>query len=309
MKNNSLTVCSVYHSPETRELLELNFDLTKKYNTNTALRWIAVDNSLSYGLDQNIEKKFDIIAGQPRDTRLPKWAQGSYHHAGAINDSLKHVKTRFALFLDSDFYIIRRNWINDVIRYMTEHNLSFFGAPYYPSRFTKYRYFPCAQCLFIDCSQIEISNLDFQPKYPDILKPRYFSRRLKKINREFWRLLIGKRMMVGTARDTGYKVFESCGVDNKLKFESVKPVFKLNASFVEKFLPERLCLVPKKTDSYSLKGFKEFGYFDAASFGWEEYVWRNAPFAVHLQMNKDKKIRSTSEEALRLRRILGNFDK
>ena len=44
-KGPRLTICSVYHSPETKEFLELNWELVSRLNSATDWIWTVVDNT------------------------------------------------------------------------------------------------------------------------------------------------------------------------------------------------------------------------------------------------------------------------
>ena len=46
---------------------------------------------------------------------------------------------------------------------MDEKNLSLYGTPWHPKWFTKFRYFPCSHCLFVNLTLIDLNLLDFRP--------------------------------------------------------------------------------------------------------------------------------------------------
>lgn len=43
--SSQLTIASVYHSLESKKLLEVNYDFTEKMNPKSRLNWIVADNS------------------------------------------------------------------------------------------------------------------------------------------------------------------------------------------------------------------------------------------------------------------------
>ncbi|MEI9964338.1 MAG: hypothetical protein WDM92_06200 [Caulobacteraceae bacterium] len=49
------------------------------------------------------------------------------------------------------------------------------------------------------------------------------------------------------------------------------------------FLPDRWCYRPKRPGYISPAGFREAGLPDFRGLGWEEFLWRGAPFAVHVR--------------------------
>ena len=295
--SHDLTISSVYHSSATKELLLFNLLLTKKMNPGEDFAWVVADNSLGKVPAPNQGGGFIVIPGADRIDRACSWVRGSYHHAAGIHKTLEHIKTRFALILDSDFFLVRPGWIADVVEHMLEKKLHFFGTPYHPSRLKKYRYFSSINCFFIDLHRIDSKELDFRPDYDDIRSGRSFLQRVKK---RVWLLardlFLGDRAKIRNSRDTGYKIAKH--FSQVASFDLAKPVFKPKQpiSLLEKILPDRFCYAPKKPGYYSETSFAQLGYPDAASFGWEEYVWRGKPFAVHLNANRDKGRRNIKDE-------------
>jgi len=163
---NDLTICTVaYHS---ELFLEINWEyITKLNNKNDNWTWIIVDNTPhAEARELNIgDHRCFIEEGVPPVVNKGGKAHGSYHHAAGLNRALTFIKSRFVLFLDPDFYIIgNKEWINTITTHMLEKGLSFFGAPWHPHWYRKYRYFPCVHCLFVDLDQISLQNLDFTPQ-------------------------------------------------------------------------------------------------------------------------------------------------
>lgn len=301
---NRLTISSVYHSSATRDLLKFNLALTKELNPGIDFNWVVADNSLGTvpGLDPQLG--FTVIPGARRIKNVPSWARGSYHHAAGIHKTIPHLKTRFALVLDSDFFLVRPGWIAGVIEHMLKKNLHFFGAPYHPSRFIKYRYTSSINCIFIDSDRINLKELDFSPAYENALAPRSYlgaiNKRIRKIAMAF---PFGERLKIEKSRDTGYKI--SKFFSKPEIFELAEPVFKPKQpiSFFDKILPDRFSYVPKKPGYYSEKSFSELGSSNVSSFGWEEYLWGNAPFAVHLNANRDRERRNIIDELAVISRL------
>lgn len=294
-----LTICSVCYSPANKALLEVNWFWVNKLNTAKNWLWLLADNAPTespIGLDK---EKFLVVpgaqAGDLPDFIRP-WMRGSYHHTLAINNSLKYIKTRFAVFLDSDFYIVRPEWTTEVISHMKSNGLVFFGVPWHPKHIKKYRYFPAIHALFVDFSKINKEDLDFLPQYEELFKSSVRIRFSKLIKKIFFKVFFRSRRDIGASRDSGYAIFRRYAGNKKFKFECPKPVFSPRRDLkkypaaasranriLEKFLPERLCFIPKRKDYYAETGFSELGRFDASGAGWEEFIWKGEPFGFHLR--------------------------
>lgn len=317
IKNDlELTICSVYHSQLSRKLLELNRDFTKQLNPNQNFIWIAVDNTPE-GIVDRLKDKFSIVRGikfSEISGFIPKGMEGSYHHAAAINRALKEVKTRFVLILDNDFYIIRPDWIKKIIEHIKRNNLSFFGAPWHPRWWKKYRYFPTHYCLFIDLEKVDIKSLDFTPQYDE----RSYQNMMALMKGRLKDPILNRKL-IGASRDTGYAIYQRYFKNNKkTRYESVLPVSKpyknsiflisLTKKIIKRILPDKLLYVPKKIGSYSEAGFSDLGFFDIAGQGWEEFMWQKAPFGFHLRGTSAKTKAIEPEEKIAIiRQALKSF--
>ena len=157
--SKELTIVSVYHNELSKRLLELNGEFTRTMNPGSDFVWLVGDNTPQNFLPKIDENIFTIVPNKEDYHGL-----GSHQHAGAINKCLKEVKTRFVLSLDSDFYIVRNEWINDVLGYMKARGLAFFGVTYHTQDYPKYRYFPSVVCMFVDLEKVPLETLDFTPQ-------------------------------------------------------------------------------------------------------------------------------------------------
>lgn len=334
INNPQLSIISVYHNTLAKQLLEANYALTKNLNPETSFVWYAGDNTPNDFYQKLDPDKFITVRNAPIEDFHNL---GSHHHASAINRCLKEVTTRYVLSLDSDYFIIRPNWIRDVIVHMQKNNLAVFGVPYYVQDWQKYRYVPCVVGMVIDCEKIPLSALDFSPMYSMdeqgkitgakhtlkemfphmsasdagkrnfLINARSFLARCKStlsIKR--------RRTYIGTARDTGYGIYTYIGSRPDIRSECVigvlnRPQIKkelvmgLNTLY-ELLLPEQLCYLPKDKQYYSDFGFAKRGYFDIAALGWEEYIWKDAPFGTHVHgsLPKLKKRGRTPEQEIKL---------
>ena len=288
MKDIDLTICSVYHSIESKRLLELNYDFVRQMNQGTSIKWIVADNTprdFSGSID---EKKFTVVPGAQDTKPVPDWLVGSYRHSEAINNSLKFITTRFVLFLDIDFYLVRKDWMEYVTSYMQARNLGLFGVPWHPFHVSKIRYFPSHHALFVDLKKIPIASLDFRPEYDFIMHPTLMTRLARKMRKI--KHAISKRMMIGMSPDTGFKLyrrFRSCAA-----FEYATPVFipatdlcdiPESASVWEKIAPDIISYIPKRTGYYTEHGFGSAGFADARGEHWEEFMWEGKPYGFHVR--------------------------
>ena len=96
------------------------------------------------------------------DYRKDKTLQ-SYHHAFNLELALSKVKTRFAILLDPDLYVVRPNWLLELITRMKLEQLALFGVPWNPRYFQKFRYFPATHFMVIDFKKIPKDAVKLQP--------------------------------------------------------------------------------------------------------------------------------------------------
>lgn len=334
LKQNELTICTVSYGH--KSLIGANIDFVKKMNPGVSVSWVIVENTpdgkkegFAIGENGNIR----VIKGVPNN--FNGIGSASYHHASGLNMAIKEVKTAYVLVLDPDFYIVKNNWVQDVMEHMKKKNLAFFGAPYNPKRYMKYREFPCIHCVFIDLTKVEKEKLDFSPQYDqEVLLRNKEMAQVKKAEqknkilydlfsnfKKQARIIIKRGAIIGSSRDTGYRFYQDYSRNPILASECVIPVFKMRLSkmkpaylnsrvnlFFEKFLPENLSYIPKKSDYYTSRGFGDLGYTDLFSRGWDEFVWRGAPFGFHLQGAKsDGTTTDHSGEIPELRSLLTSF--
>jgi len=326
-----LTIVSVYHNQLSKRLLELNREFTRAQNPASDFVWLVGDNTPQTFSDKISEKEFTIVPNREDYHGL-----GSHQHAGAINKCLKEVKTRFVLSLDSDFYILRKNWIAEVLSYMKANNLAFFGVTYHTQDYSKYRYFPSVVCVFIDLEKVPLETLDFMPQMElkEIggvirrdegrkIKKKVLRKKIKRFFPAPLRFFLSKIMrtldikqrkaVIGTGRDTSYRIYMRYGNDEKFDREYATVVFNPSRDpyfrakvwislnwIIEKFLPDSLCYLPKKRDSYSAIGFKEHGFVDLRGFGWEEYLWQAKPFGTHIRGSKTWKRNENEDDEIAL---------
>jgi len=279
-----LTICTV--SYESAEWLRLNRGLVKHLNPGVRFHWLVAENSPPGSSSQlyRCEPGFEIFEGAPFEDRT--YGSASYHHAAGLNIISRIASTRYVLILDPDFFIVRKNWIEDVLAHMRSRNVAILGAPWHPKRSSKYRYFPSAHCTFIDLHKIHKDMLDFSPDYegdPAWLNSRKCHR--SGVNAWIARLTLAKRRRIGRARDTGWRLFHRHRDDPSLKIECFQPVFqpRVGRRILDRFFPDHLSLTPKRRGYFSKTGFAIHGFPDLQANGWEEFLWNKAPFGFHVR--------------------------
>lgn len=326
-----LTICTV--SYRSASLLDLNLSLTRELNPAANFHWLIMDNNNDFhGRAPADAQPVQLFQGDAcvNQGKL----RGSYHHAQALNKALQFVSTRYLMVIDPDFFIFRRNWVNEVLAHMSANDLSFWGAPYYPDLTWKRRYFPTVSCMVIDLEKTGRQHLDFTPeldeyltlygyptpallgilmgRIPAELRPMN-GRTLKNIAGVVLRIrwaaeplsrAFPKRFHpnVDVSRDTGFKIQDRFSREGKRRVETLLPAFEndlftpknslfldLAARLYYLLVPEKLSIYPKRRSYTASSRFKEHGLFDArGEFGWEEYLWQERPFAMHIKSGTRK---------------------
>ncbi|WP_299614808.1 hypothetical protein [Pelagibius sp.] len=314
---NALTICTVsfHNAPH----LALNWRLSDALNRDGAsLRWVVAENSPLGAPDRlpTDDARFDVIAGASPDY------YPNFQHAVALHGCFGRVETRFALILDPDFYIVRPNWVSTVIQYMDRQELGFLGVPWHPRLASKYRYFPAVHCFFIDTERVALGDLDFRPlgkaersRPGDELGPEGAEEEAPKPG------LLGRALGLEARRknyvDTGTRVYRRYAGTQEVRYECALPVFRLpqdsqvshswRLRLLERLLPDELCYLPKRRDSYTGRGLRELGYLAGAPGRWEEFMWQGLPLGFHVRRNAEKARRDPEEELRILRRAIDEF--
>lgn len=314
----NLTICTSV-MPTDKVFIDLNWKLITELNGVEGWKWLVVDNSEeSESLDlESWDDCVQVISGVATDYSLPEWCQGSYHHAAALNKALSSIDSRFAMFLDPDFFVVRPDWMRLVTSYMDATGLAILGVPWHPKWYTKYRYFPCAHALFIDLDKIAVDTIDFTPSVREVEEARHgvASDRTTVPPMPSRRY----RRTVANSNDTGYPLYRRYAHDPSVKWDSMTPLFRPAEDFrgpgyalswygraLEKILPEKYCLLPKRSAFYSEQGFHEFGRPDVGRLGWEEFLWDDAPFGFHMRRYRNAEM--NAEDAIQaLYGILTDF--
>lgn len=249
-----VTVCIAKHY----EYIGQQIELIERLNPDVKWRLVVIDNATT-GTPNFVkdDHRCTIVSGVPIDNTKPANCRGSYHHAAALNRAIKTIRTRFLVVLDPDLFVVYRNWIRDAIQHMVRNDLSFFGVPWHPRWYTKYRYFPCVHFLVIDSHRVDLLQLDFMPAIVERPPLAYRAYRMLKDNEKLERSaadnwsstsglkmklvrafsyfvynrlwLISSRQRIHSSRDTGWKLWDEFGRRRKHRATIVLPVVNLRA--------------------------------------------------------------------------------
>lgn len=281
---SEITICSVSYG--CYKYLDLNWELTETLNPEASITWLIADNAIgSRELRMPVEdERFNIYEGVIKGDLGANW-----HHAQALMMLLDHVRSKFILVLDPDFYVIRKNWVEDMVSHMKHENLTFLGAPWNPATYKKIRYFPSPHFLLIDIENLDIKDLNFLPG--------------KDVPGRRWNELVAHydhhvdlmgRLKIGQTKDTGYRLKERFSGKRGIHIECLQAVFKYNRSkvsnFIDYFVPDRFSFRPKKRGYTVNATFSETEFpFDPYRKGWEEFMWLGKPFGFHVRRYPKRK--------------------
>lgn len=302
----SITVVTVA-GPNDGPLVDRNARLMESRNPDARITLRVVDNSSPAG-GGSIEashrwERFDGVALDDHD--IDPRARASSHHGLALNRCLaaRPVDTRYLLILDPDFFIYYRHWVEAVMGHMASRNLAFFGAPWHPRWFTKFRGFPCVHCLFIDTTRVDVDSLDFSPNLAPSLASTVQSNSVgARLTRSTWAPLLSYvysltllRLDIGRSHDTGSRILRQArrsGVAAELLVPHVRPadfhgVRHLRGRMgrlLERPWPDRLSFIPKQRGYFSRHSALSPDLDrELAVRGWEEFQWREQLFGIHMR--------------------------
>lgn len=272
-----LTLVSVKYG--SNDWLLANIKLSQALNPNQPYEWLVVNNDD----DATFTEQARAVRVLPGVKKTPSTDRGSYHHAAAIMSALPEVKTRFLLLLDHDFFVIRANWMLEILTHMQVKKLAFFGSTWHPKWSYQYRYFPSVHFMLIDLDQIPLEKLDFLPDIGGGWWDNLISYKKLPIPK-----FMRQSLQVGQFRDTGFRVRQAFG---DAKFECLIPHYDPELATLEplqrlmtRVLPDQFNLIPQRTSSYTTKSFLQGMSEYAYEQQWEEFFWQTQPFGFHLRM-------------------------
>jgi hypothetical protein len=290
-----LTICSVSFGD--RHWIERSEALARRLNPGHRATWRLVVNEPARAADRPEDPgPFEVRRGEALSPDEAADAlRRSRHHARALHVGLREIRTRFVLILDADCFLVRPAWMDDVLAHMDTHGLAFFGTPYHPRWLAKLRYFPCCVCLFVDRERVALEALDFTPgPDPGYAPPNDARAKLiRRVDRTFARRGMAPRTFSEVSQDTGVRVYRRYRDRPDTPSECVAPVVTAKEMrsmlrrppqlVLEKVLPDRWCLLPRRPGYFTDATFATHGAPDVYGNMAEEYVWRDAPFAFHLR--------------------------
>lgn len=309
----SLTIVTVA-GPNDGPLIERNAHLMRRMNPGLYFELYVIDNSRHAGgacVQEN--ELWKVVDGIPTsDSRISLQSQASSQHGLALNSFIVNhpVKNRYLLVLDPDFFIYFDNWIASVTAYMSAKKIVFFGAPWHPKWFTKYRGFPCVHCLFIDTHAVDIKSLDFTPDIKptlaaDLKKKKFVVRIKKTVSSPLLSLIYSMsllRLDIGKTKDTGGKIHAQA-LAHPMRWKSGLLVPCLRADdlsmaphmrhklgrWVEQAVPNRWSFLPDKRSGHTDKSLVYSNMIMAiAEQGCEEFQWQGRLFGIHLRRFANK---------------------
>jgi hypothetical protein len=280
---DGLTVCSVAF--KARQCLDLNYELMRSLNPGAVElpTWLLFDNN-----DQPAEQ----LAGDPRFeivTPVQRMGFMGYEHALGLIGLLQYIRTRYVLFLDPDCFIVRPNWVREVVDHMQANGLAFFGTPINPRRHNSYRYFPYLVCMFVDLAQVPRRELSVLPAVWNMRAAVSYRLRdsIASVPRlgALFRWLLTERWLTNA-----WQLRVRYADHPTLENECVQPVWDVTDTIpprslrriIHNLTPASVSPVPKRPGYVSATGFRTMGAPDLDALGWEEFVWRGAPFAFHV---------------------------
>jgi hypothetical protein len=274
-------------------------------NPGADFRLLVVDNAAIETPQLQIDDpRCEVIAGiDPEPLPLP--GRGSYHHAAALNLAIRKVETRYALVIDPDLFVVCRNWIAECMGHVRRRDLTFFGVPWHPRWYRKWRDFPCVHFLLIDLARAPAQSIDFTPAIVEDRDKdeRPLAQWLKK-HASLWHA----RALIETRRDTGWKLRQRFG---KSRSELILPVVDVEGQLtrpkhlhtargrrLEGFVPRRWRFLPAEGTWLRPEDAPGFAAEALQDLDPELFVWRGAPFAFHMRRNVRDRVFGRHDQSL-----------
>src|SRR4030042_2503250 len=137
---------------------KLFHNLLDKAEHPDRLRFIVVDNTNGKDDLKNLKEKFQAATIIKND---PGGLTGSPAHAHGLNVVMKNIKTPYALILDPDVYIFKKDWDSFLIDLINQNNIFTLGVSFPPWQLGMYHNFPNPVFCFFETKQY----LEFQPDW------------------------------------------------------------------------------------------------------------------------------------------------
>jgi hypothetical protein len=297
--NPDVTAISVFF--DDFELLKRNAELSEALNPERSFTWIAVDNGGQDNTGFRESTRFAPCMGTPDIPESVSLDRGSLHHSQGLMAGLESgISTRFLLVMDPDFYVVRPHWMEDVLEHMRNRRLTLFGSCWHPRWWYQYRDFPTVHFMMIDLERLPLEQLDFTPGIRD---DRYY----RSVSDLTWLpLTLSRLLLMGRFKDTGYRVRETVLAQRCHQYETLTihftpqwshPLLGWILSRFPWLVPKRFIRTPRK-GTYAVESFLQQVAPNGYAKGWEEFYWRDKPFAFHLRNIGREKATSASDPEL-----------
>jgi hypothetical protein len=120
--------------------LENLFDnLLKKAQQPDRLHFIVVDNTNGKDHLEKLKSNFQNITIIKND---PGTLKGSPAHSSGLNVAMKNIKTPYALILDPDVYVFKKDWDSFLIDLLNQNGIFTLGVSFPPWQLGMYHNFP-----------------------------------------------------------------------------------------------------------------------------------------------------------------------
>jgi hypothetical protein len=158
MHNITIVTVNWYSVEYIEKLLE---NLHSKAAQPEKLKVLVMDNTNGSDLKTNRLSETGILCHIcPLNTRK---LSGSRAHAFALNQAINMLDTEFALILDPDTYVFKKEWDTFCINEIQQHNTVAIGAPFPPWKVGKYHDFPSPPFCFFKTKAIKSMSNDWTP--------------------------------------------------------------------------------------------------------------------------------------------------
>jgi hypothetical protein len=140
-------------------LEQLFKNLLDKAHRPDRLRFLIVDNT--GGKDNNLQKLKNIFQNITIINNDPGSLKGSPAHAHGLNVVMKNIKNPFALILDPDVHIFKKDWDDFLTALINQNDIFAIGVSFPPWQLGMYHNFPNPVFCFFKTKQY----LEFSPDW------------------------------------------------------------------------------------------------------------------------------------------------
>ena len=157
------------------DYVKFQIELFNELNTGTDFRW-------NFGYLESHVESSHMIKNRPniRNFRFTESElqvkfidNPSSQHGALLNQLLKkvaHDHSRFIIIIDPDFFIVSKNWAQDLMDFMKDNSVAILGASYPETDCRLYFDFPTAYFSIIDSELLPLDELNYLPDENSIKK-------------------------------------------------------------------------------------------------------------------------------------------